>query len=264
MNSPRKNIDPDDILWEAILHRDRRFDGFVFYGVTSTGIFCKPTCPSPRPKRINVHLFAEANDAQAAGFRPCRRCKPNLAEDMEGDIARVRKAVQFIESHEAITPSLRELGDHVGLSADHFQRVFKNTLGVSPLHYAAALRMARFKRQVRSGESIAGAAVDAGFGSSSRLYEKAGERMGMTPGRYKKQGKGLTIRHAEKKTALGWLLLAATDQGLCSVQLGDTRKAWSNTSTATLTCQRFPWTCRRPPSRRKRGRPSATFRTARR
>jgi AraC family transcriptional regulator, regulatory protein of adaptative response / methylated-DNA-[protein]-cysteine methyltransferase len=221
MKKTDKTNDPNDVLWNAILDRDPRFDGFLYYGVITTGVFCKPTCPSPRPKRTNARFFMERDAAGEAGFRPCKRCKPDAIDDPDGDVARVLDAVRYIQDQESLSPTLKVLSAHVGLSPQHFQKLFKATLGVSPQQYATALRMARFKEQVRAGESIAGASMDAGFGSSSRLYEKAGEHLGMTPGRYKRKGKGLVIRYAHRDTALGTLLIAATERGLCSVQLGD-------------------------------------------
>ncbi len=222
MNETTTPDNHDDALWNAVASRDRRFDGMLYYGVTSTGIFCKPTCPSRRPARANARFFSCPEDAVGAGFRPCKRCKPEDVVAADADVTRVIKAVRFIDAHDTRNPTLRILGAHVGLSPQHFQKLFTATLGVSPQQYATALRVNRFKQQVQAGESLTDATLDAGFGSSSRLYERAAEHLGMTPGRYKKQGAGLTIRYHYGETALGVLLLAATEQGLCSVQLGDT------------------------------------------
>lgn len=222
MKTTPQPAEPDDLLWDAVARRDRRFDGFLYYGVTTTGVYCKPTCPSPRPARRNARFFPCPDAAEAAGFRPCRRCKPEQIDLPDPDTSRILAAIEFMAQHESGIPVLQELGAHVGLSPQHLQKRFTAALGVSPQQYGAALRLAQFKQSVRDGASIAGAAYGAGFGSSSRLYEKAAAHLGMTPGRYKRQGEGMTIRYAARKTVLGCLLVAKTDFGLCSVLLGDT------------------------------------------
>lgn len=213
--------EPDDLLWDAIVQRDARFDGLVYYGVRSTRVFCRPSCPSRRPARRNTLIFASAAEAETAGYRPCLRCHPMHEGPLTDEVAPILRAVQFIAFHETCGPSLDELARHIGLGAQQIQRRFKAALGVTPQQYGAALRVARFRSQTRAGDSVTRATFEAGFGSSSRLYEHAATYIGMTPGRFRDGGRGLTIRYAARQTALGWILVAKTDLGLCSVQLGD-------------------------------------------
>jgi AraC family transcriptional regulator of adaptative response/methylated-DNA-[protein]-cysteine methyltransferase len=210
---------PDpETAWNAVVERDGRFDGRFVYAVESTGVYCRPTCPSRRPRRSNVRFFAVPGEAERAGFRACRRCRP-------GETSRQAEAVQracgYLESHLDEAPTLDDLAREVGMSPWHLHRTFKAALGLSPKQYAARLRAGRFKDELRGGESVAGATYGAGYGSSSRLYEKAGENLGMTPGAYRRGGRGMHIRYTLADSPFGRLLVGATDRGICAVSLGD-------------------------------------------
>ena len=215
-NTP-ENPDPET-AWAAVLERDGRFDGRFVYAVESTGVYCRPTCPSRRPRRSNVRFFAVPGEAERAGFRPCRRCRPGEASRQA---EAVRLACGYLESHLDEAPTLNDLAREVGMSPWHLHRTFKAALGLSPREYAARLRAGRFKDEVRGGESVAGATYGAGYGSSSRLYEKAGENLGMTPGAYRRGGRGMQIRYTVADSPFGRLLVAATDKGICAVSVGD-------------------------------------------
>lgn len=217
----------DDEKWRAVASRDPRQDGRFVYAVRTTGVFCRPGCPSRRPLRANVSFFAGADSARSAGFRPCKRCRPERGpgEAPEGVRQKVLLACRHIESAVDRVPTLAELGEHVSLSPSHLQRVFKRTIGLSPRAYAETHRLERLKRGLREGEDIAGAAFGAGFGSSSRLYEGATEKLGMTPRTYRERAAGQTIRVLTLPCRLGVLSLAATERGVCAARLGDSAKA---------------------------------------
>ncbi|MGV0025398.1 bifunctional DNA-binding transcriptional regulator/O6-methylguanine-DNA methyltransferase Ada [Phormidesmis priestleyi ANT.L61.2] len=214
------NTISEETLWQAVLDRDPNFDNQLFYGVRSTKIYCRPTCPSRRPNRDQVSFFASSESAEAKGFRPCKRCRPDQA--IAPIQEKILSACRYIEAQSDRIPTLTELGTQVEMSPTHLQRVFKQIVGVSPFEYGDAQRIERLKQQLHQGEEIAIALYSAGYGSSSRLYEKAPEQLGMTPATYKKHGFGENIRYATAHTPLGFLLIATTDRGLCSVQLGET------------------------------------------
>jgi AraC family transcriptional regulator of adaptative response/methylated-DNA-[protein]-cysteine methyltransferase len=211
----------DETLWRAVLERDARSDGRFVYAVQSTGIYCRPSCPSRRPKRESVQFFPGPDSAELAGFRECRRCHPRAGAPPAPGIDHVRKATSFIASHadEAIT--LATLASHVGTSPFHLQRTFSRLLGVSPRLYQDALRAQRFRRDLRTGKPLAGAMYDAGYGSSSRVYEQPPTGRGMTPAQYRGGAKGASIAFTIVNSSLGRLLVAGTQKGLCSVKLGD-------------------------------------------
>ena len=214
-----ETLDPET-AWTAVLDRDARFDGQFVYAVDSTGVYCRPTCPSRRPRRANVRFFAAPEEAEGAGYRPCRRCRPRQGETSRQAEA-VRRASAFLEAHLEENPSLTDLAREVGLSPHHLQRTFKAATGLSPKQYAARLRAAQFKAEVQRGESVASATYGAGYGSSSRLYEKADANLGMTPGAYRRGGKGMQIRYTVADSPFGRLLVGATERGICAVNLGD-------------------------------------------
>ena len=211
-------LDPN--MWEAVQTRDSRADGRFVYGVSSTGICCLPTCPSRRPAPHRVAFFDRAIEAEAAGFRACKRCLPDQETPSTSLVRKVCKYIQEQSDESGSMPTLAELGQAVGSSPSHLQRVFKETTGVTPRQYAAAWRLDRFKAIIKDGQDISTAFYEAGFGSSSRLYENSGERMGMSPGAYRKGGKGMDIYHTVVTCPMGWLLVAATEKGICSVKLG--------------------------------------------
>jgi len=212
----------DEILWRAVLQRDARFDGRIFFAVRSTGIYCRPSCPARRPRREQVIFFRVPEAAERAGFRSCRRCRPRNAASVNPQVEMVRSVCRFIEERGGELPTLEELGTHAGASAYHLQRVFKSVVGITPKQYAQAFRISSFKRDVKKpGSSVTRAMYDAGFGSSSRLYERAPAELGMTPAEYRRGAKGLRLIYTLVQCPLGRLLVSATEKGVCAVRLGD-------------------------------------------
>ena len=211
--------------WQAIAARDPRADGRFVYGVTSTGIFCRPTCPSRRPRRDRVRVFAAPADAAAAGFRACRRCRPAEAATPSAGARAVARARRLIDAHVADGRddrlTLRALGAAVGLSPFHLQRQFLATVGVSPRVYADERRAERLRAGLKKGDTVIAATFDAGYGSSRAAYVHGTRQLGMTPGTYRRGGAGETIRAAIAGTPFGHLLVAATARGVCRVALGD-------------------------------------------
>ncbi len=215
----------DEVFWQAVLSRDSRFDGRIFFGVRSTGIYCRPSCPARRPRREQVVFFQIPEAAEHAGFRSCRRCRPRIAATADPQIEMVRRACRYIEEHIDTLPTLDALSAHTGVSPYHLQRVFKRVAGITPRQYAEACRLSKFKARVKKGESVTGAMYDAGYGSSSRLYERAPSQLGMTPADYRRGGKGARISYTTVGCSLGRLLVAATEKGVCAVRLGDSDAA---------------------------------------
>jgi AraC family transcriptional regulator, regulatory protein of adaptative response / methylated-DNA-[protein]-cysteine methyltransferase len=203
--------------WQQVMERDARQDGRFVFAVRTTGIYCRPSCPSRRPRRESVEFFTNPGDAERAGYRACLRCKPTQVSSQARYVARARQLLDAAEE----TMSLAELSAEVGLSSFHLQRLFKRATGLSPREYQAARRMQQVKRGLRKGNDVTTALYDAGFGSASRLYEKAPQQMGMTPGEYRRGGAGARIRFAVVPTSLGRMLVAATDRGLCAVRFGE-------------------------------------------
>jgi len=210
--------------WQAILRRDPAGDGRFWYGVRTTGIYCRPSCASRQPKRENVEFFALPAAARQRGFRPCRRCRPDDAEVSDPQVELVERICRLLDTNLAENPDLAFLSRQVGMSESHLQRVFKKLLGISPRRYLEARRSDLFKSGVRQGRSVADAMYEAGYGSSSRLYEKAAERIGMTPAVYRKGGQGMKIVYTVVQSPLGWLLVAVTNRGICWVKLRDDRE----------------------------------------
>lgn len=213
--------DKQDKFWTAVLLKDRASDGQFVFAVSSTGIYCRPSCPSRRPRRENVSFFALPAAAESAGFRACLRCHPNEAPTTDPQVAMVQQVCRLIEASNGEAVTLDALSEQVGVSSFHLQRTFKSIMGMSPNEYAETRRLTKFKQSVRAGEKITDAIYDAGFGSSSRLYELASSELGMTPATYGKGGRGAVIRYALGDSPLGRLLVAATEKGVCSVRLGD-------------------------------------------
>jgi AraC family transcriptional regulator, regulatory protein of adaptative response / methylated-DNA-[protein]-cysteine methyltransferase len=211
----------EETLWKAVLNRDPTIDGKFFYGVRSTGIYCRPICPSRRPNRNQVCFFQSVQEAQSAGFRPCKRCQPQFETVPNPAKAKVLAVCRYIEAQSDRIPTLSELCSQVEMSPSYLQKVFKQIIGVSPFQYADALRSQRLKQRLQSGEEIAHAVYDTGYGSSSQLYEKAPKQLGMTPKVYQQAGKTISIVYAIAPCPLGYLLVATTDKGICAVKLGD-------------------------------------------
>ncbi|HEU0074982.1 MAG TPA: bifunctional DNA-binding transcriptional regulator/O6-methylguanine-DNA methyltransferase Ada [Dehalococcoidia bacterium] len=206
----------DASRWQAVQSRDAVADGAFYYGVRSTGVYCRPSCPSRRPNREQVAFFEAPEDARRAGFRACLRCHP---DNVTAEQLAVAKALQLIEDSEA-EPALGELADAVGLSASYLQRVFKRQTGLSPKQYAATLRQQRFRQDLRNSKTVTDAVYEAGFGSTRGAYERAGEHLGMRPSVFRKGGLGERISYAMARTELGDMLVAATPRGVCSVRFG--------------------------------------------
>ena len=207
----------DQEAWAAFERRDRSWDGRVIGAVKTTGIYCKPSCPAKRPKRENVEFFATGEQARAAGYRACLRCKP---DEVGRDREAVSKAAKLIErSDEA--PTLDELASAVGYAPHHFQRMFKRDLGVSPAEYARALRAKRAEKHLKENERVTDAIYEAGYSAPSRFYADAKERMGMTPSAWRDGGRGETIRWTSFDSPLGPMLIAATSKGICRLTFDD-------------------------------------------
>ena len=207
--------------WEAILKRDARADGHFVYAVRSTGIYCRPSCASRKPRKNNVLIFKFPEMAEARGFRPCLRCAPQDA-GYDPRLDKVRKIVRCLEEHADESPTLAELGRMVRLSPHHLQRSFKRALGVSPRRYLESLKAQKYKDLLKDGRDLAGAGYEAGYGSSRGVYEGASRYLGMTPATYKKGGAGVSIRYGIAECALGRLLVAATEKGVCRVSIAGT------------------------------------------
>jgi AraC family transcriptional regulator of adaptative response/methylated-DNA-[protein]-cysteine methyltransferase len=208
----------DEECFRALEERDASFDGVFIAAVTSTGVYCRPSCPARKPLRKHVRFFPDTQAAREAGFRACKRCDP---DQHEHEARLIEDACRYIEEHIDQSLTLVQLGGYVGLSASHFQRVFKKITGISPREYAEAYRLDRFKYRVRQGGSITDSLYDVGYGSGSRLYEQAPTRLGMTPATNQRGGEGASIYYATAESYLGCLLVAATARGICFISLGD-------------------------------------------
>ncbi|MBB3255979.1 AraC family transcriptional regulator of adaptative response/methylated-DNA-[protein]-cysteine methyltransferase [Paraburkholderia bannensis] len=219
------DIADDGARWAAIAARDARADGQFFYGVRTTGVFCRPSCASRLPRRENVDFFADADSARAAGYRECKRCRPG---GLPRELEIVRRACAALDADPQERLTLAQLGEAVHLSPFHLQRLFKRVLGVSPRQYQAARRGAVLRDALAQGVDVTRASADAGFNSSSRLYESVAGELGMAPSAFRRKGAGLTIRYAGAATPLGRVLIAATDKGICRIAFGDNAQALSD------------------------------------
>jgi AraC family transcriptional regulator of adaptative response/methylated-DNA-[protein]-cysteine methyltransferase len=209
-----------DWRWMAVRSRNPEFDGVFYFGVQTTGIFCRPSCSSRSPKRENVSFFATPAEAEVAGFRPCLRCKPTR-EYCPGPAATlVTRAFEILRSDEDEIPTIDDLASRLEVSSGHLQKTFKAVVGLSPKEVTDMMRIENFKKNVKRAD-VTTSLYDSGFGSSRSLYEKAGETLGMTPATYKKGGKGMKIRYTIADSPLGKLMVAATERGICSVSFGD-------------------------------------------
>lgn len=223
--APTPNADLfSERCWQAVVHRDARADGEFVYAVRTTGVYCRPSCPSRAARRQNVTFFRSGELAAAAGYRPCKRCRPDAPSQQQARATLVREACARIE-RSATPPTLAQLAQQAGMSPYHFQRVFKAVAGISPKAYHKALQARRMTVALQSAPSVTAAIHDAGFNSSGRFYETAPARLGMSPGSYRKGGAGEHIRYAVEPCALGWIIVAATRQGLCAIEFGDAPQA---------------------------------------
>jgi AraC family transcriptional regulator, regulatory protein of adaptative response / methylated-DNA-[protein]-cysteine methyltransferase len=208
---------------KAVEQRDTAFDGRFVYAVKSTGIYCRPSCPSRKPKKENLELFSLPELAKQGGYRACKRCHPDEAKPVDPQLGKIQAICHYIEHHvEAI--SLENLSKAFSLSPSHLQRTFTTIVGVSPQAYAEAHRMNKIKTALQQGDDISGSVYEAGYGSASRLYSKAKDELGMTPKTYKQKGKDTLIAYSVIDSSLGKLLVAATEKGICAVRLADTEE----------------------------------------
>jgi AraC family transcriptional regulator, regulatory protein of adaptative response / methylated-DNA-[protein]-cysteine methyltransferase len=227
---PNRKLGPADALdpeqcWEAVTHKDRRDDGAFFFGVITTGVYCRPSCPSRAPLRKNVRFYLTPEEAERDGLRACLRCKPRAAGNTDPGVARIRGLCDVIRSQidEAQPLTLRELSRRAGLSPFHLQRQFKALTGVTPRQFAEAHRLQALKYELRSQQPVTDAIYAAGFSSSSRVYERLDTSLGMTPAEYRAGGKGVSISYVAVRSPLGMMMVGATDRGLCSLQFGESR-----------------------------------------
>jgi len=217
-------IASDREKWRAVLDRDETKDGLFVFGVRSTGIYCKPSCPARHPNLEQVVFFSETDEAENSGFRACKRCHPREARP-SNRAERVQKICTYIEANLDAKLTLDNLSHQAGLSPFHFQRTFKKILGISPRQYVEARRLERVKRSLTNGETVTNSLYDAGFTSKSRLYEKTLPQFGVSPGLFRRGGEGLRIHYTIVDSRIGRVLLAATDRGACAVCMGASDEA---------------------------------------
>jgi len=206
--------------WQAVLRRDSNRDGDFVFAVSSTGVYCRPSCPSRRPRRENVTFFRKPDEAEHAGYRACLRCRPQ-ATGASRQNEMVKAICRYIEQHLDEPITLPRLGKEFRQSPFHLQRTFKTVLGVSPRAYADSCRMKQFKRDLQAGRNVTRAMYDAGFSSSSRLYERTSAQLGMTPDTYRRGAIAAPIRYTFTDSPLGRMLVAATDKGICAIHFAD-------------------------------------------
>lgn len=212
---------PDEArMWNAMLRRDADQDGVFVYAVVSTGVYCRPSCPSRRPLRKNVRFYTLNQDAEAAGFRPCKRCKPTEMSLEQNHALAVEQACRHIEQADG-SVRLDDLAEAARLSSYHFHRIFKAHTGVTPKAYEKAVRGTRVSETLAGARTVTDAAYDAGLSSGARLYDDKGARLGMSATAYRKGGEGRMIEYAFAKTVVGLMIVAASDKGVCAIFFGD-------------------------------------------
>lgn len=209
-----------DWRWQALKTKNREFDGVFYFGVQTTGIFCRPSCSSKSPKRENVSFFVTPGEAEKAGFRACLRCQPKNEYFPGAGAQLIMRAFECLQSDEMEVPTIEDLSLQLNVSPGHLQKTFKAVLGLTPKEVMDRTRIEKFKQQVKRTD-VTTSLYESGFGSSRSLYEKAGARLGMTPATYKKGGKGLKINYTIADSRLGKLMVAATGKGICAVSFGD-------------------------------------------
>ena len=220
----RSPFTTDAARWQAVRQRNPKADEQFFYSVRSTGVFCRPSCSARLPLRANVAFHPSTDAARSAGFRPCQRCRPELPPKAEREAALVAKACRLIETA-VEAPSLEAIARSSALSPHHFHRLFKRITGVTPRAYAAAHRQDRVQKQLAKGVAVTDALYEAGFNSSGRFYENAPAMLGMKPGAYGRQGAGEHIWFGTRRSSMGVVLVASTEQGICAILIGDDEKS---------------------------------------
>jgi AraC family transcriptional regulator of adaptative response/methylated-DNA-[protein]-cysteine methyltransferase len=209
----------EDRRWTDVVERNAEADGKFYFGVSTTGVYCRPSCTARTARPENVSFYATREEAQMAGFRPCKRCRPDRSTITDPYVARVTQACRIIEESE-ITPTLEDLARQLGMSAYHFHRVFRHVTGLTPRQYAAAQREKKVRHQLRRGSTVTNAIFDAGYSSSSRFYETSNKVLGMLPSCYRAGGIDAKIRFAVGECSLGSILVAQSQQGICAILLG--------------------------------------------
>jgi AraC family transcriptional regulator of adaptative response/methylated-DNA-[protein]-cysteine methyltransferase len=220
---PRRAMPTDTERWHAVATRDARFDDTFCYGTRSTGVYCRPSCASRPARRASVLFFDSTTEAEAAGFRPCKRCRPDAARTPLA--VRLEAVARQISAHATERLPLAVLASHAALSPAHFQRAFKAHFGVTPRAFQDGVRLRQLKDGLRAGSTVTGAIADAGYSSASRVYGEAARQLGMTPSAYRAGGAGEAIRHACRDTPLGLLMMGATAKGVCFAEFGDSPEA---------------------------------------
>lgn len=207
--------------WQAVVGRDAGHDGEFVFAVATTGVYCRPSCAARRPLRKNVEFFRMPEEAERAGYRACLRCKPKSAAN-NPQATMVRAVCRFIEQHLDEPLTLQQIAEEFRRSPFHLQRTFKSVLGITPKEYADACRLKSLKQNLQAGHSVTRAMYDAGYSSSSRLYERTASQLGMTPDKYRRGAVAATIRYTLSDSPLGRMLIAATDKGICAIQFART------------------------------------------
>lgn len=224
--------------WRAVVRRDPQADGEFVYAVRTTGVYCRPSCPSRAAKRQNVKFFDNGRLAAAAGYRPCKRCRPDMQSQRERRNELVMQACLAIE-HSQTALSLAQLAQQVGMSPHHFHRIFRAATGLTPKAFHKAVQARRVAASLQTANSVTEALYDAGFNSAGRFYADAAAMLGMAPGRYRKGGAGEHIRHAVAPCPLGWVIVAATRTGVCAIEFGDDTQALENRLRARFPAAQF-------------------------
>ncbi len=235
-----KALSSEDQRWNAVVARDSAHDGQFVFAVSSTGVYCRPSCAARRPRRENVAFFSRPEQAEKAGFRACLRCRPRSAGgNPQAEWA--KEVCRYIEQHLDEPVTLERLGKVFRQSPFHLQRRFKAALGITPREYGDSCRLRLLKRNLQAGDNVTRAMYDAGYGSSSRLYEKTASQLGMTPDKYRRGAIAATVRYAIADSMLGRLLVAATDKGVCAIQF-----ACSDDELIEGLKREFPFAARKP------------------
>lgn len=210
----------DEVRWTALASRDATADGSFVYGVVTTGVFCRPSCPSRLPRRENVRFFDDAPLAEDAGLRPCKRCAPTAGGIAERRVSLVVEACRILDEGPT-PPNLAELARAVGSSRYHLHRIFREETGITPKAYADARRVDRMRQALGEGSAVTGAIYDSGFSSASPFYSSSNQRLGMTPSTFRQGGYDVEVRFAVAESSLGAILVAASDRGVCAIELGE-------------------------------------------